>query len=281
MMQENGKAGGCSQEEAFAMDQPAQVPEWQDFHNRSLIVDLHAHAAFQTWWLNRGKVRRRNRRIADPKVIEEPTRLELGTYPFSYRTAFPLLNRGGVDVLMAVAYVPEIQLTTDIQALRFLVGLIGKPRLFQVRRTYFEVTCDQFDDLDRAISDYNAFLAGHEKTRSDKFRPVEVVRSVDRLRELTESDDPARPIAMLRTVEGAHSLHGRKAGKSIDLDHEASGALRRIDAVQGTLQSISDLPVVPLPPPHAFDPKRTISAKSATRCWRICIRCSTTIRSLR
>lgn len=237
------------------MDQSSIVPEWQEFHNRSLIVDLHAHAAFKAWWLNRGKVRRLNRKIDDLASIREPSALEVGMYPFSYRTAFPLLNRGGVDVLMAVAYVPEIQLTSDIQALRFLVGLIGKPKLFQLRRTYFEVTRDQFDDLDRAIAEYNTFLTRHEKTQSDKYRPIEVVTNVNRLRELTDSDDPRRPIAMLRTVEGAHSLNGRMAGKSIDLDHEASGALRGIDGVQSTLQSITELPVVPLPSPTRFRPE--------------------------
>src|SRR5574341_643862 len=138
-------------------------------------------------------------------------------YPRSLRTAFPLLDCGGFDVVLSTAHVPEVQIFRElvIGGWLFLLSHILTGVTGYISKTYCELTEEQINRLADEVAAYTEWV---EKRNWPDKRPreVEIVQSVTRLKEILKiADKRKRPIALLNAIEGAHSLQGRDAGKAV------------------------------------------------------------------
>jgi membrane dipeptidase len=160
--------------------------EWKQIHYRdSIIVDLHTHPSLKVSLFNRMLTSRfRASRFFDP---------------FGVRTDFPKLRQGGLDVLLSTVYAPEKDILDEcwfLGILRYLMPFKWK-KVFS--RTCFDVTMDMLDAMEKVV----------EKSAKGRIgRPLAKmafsVRELDNI--LSQGAD--RPIAVIHSVEGAHSLNG-------------------------------------------------------------------------
>jgi membrane dipeptidase len=113
--------------------------------------------------------------------------------PFSVRTDFDKLTKGGVDVLLSSVYAPEKKIIKDcyyLKVLRYLMP-ITYHRLFG--KDYFIVANEMIDRMEAQIEE------------SPK---VKLARSYQELEEILEGDEN-RSVAIVHCVEGAHCLEGK------------------------------------------------------------------------
>jgi len=162
-----------------------QVPEWEQLHTDSILVDLHAHPSLKVSLFNRWLTGRwRAGRAFDP---------------FGVRTDFYKLKQGGVDVLLSTIYAPEKGILDECRYLRLLRYVMPGTWRRVFDRPYFDVVTEMLDTLERQV--------GTARDR-DTDRPLaRMVRSVKELDAHLAQEAP-RPIAMINNVEGAHSLDG-------------------------------------------------------------------------
>jgi membrane dipeptidase len=162
-----------------------QVPEWKRLHTGSVLVDLHAHPSLKVTLLNR--------------LLTSRWRAGPAFDPFSVRTDFDKLRRGGVDVLLSTVYPPEKGILEDCCYLRILRYIRPSTWRQVFDRPYFDVTLEMLDSLERQVDQARDPMTG---------RPLaKMVRSVKELDHLLRQTGP-RPIAVINNVEGAHSLDG-------------------------------------------------------------------------
>ena len=165
---------------------PSQVvPEWQQIHRRSTIVDLHAHPSLKVSLFKR--------------ALTSTIKASRAFDPLSVRTDFKKLKDGSVDVLLSTVYAPEEGIYREcpyIKALRYLMPLTWR-RVFSKSR--FEVTVTMLDQMEDQV----------EKAVDDTTGKglAKMVRSVRELDELLDQDGK-RPVGMIHNIEGAHSLDG-------------------------------------------------------------------------
>jgi membrane dipeptidase len=116
--------------------------------------------------------------------------------PLNVLSTFPRLWAGGYDVIVSVLYVPERDLRGDfplINALRLLrPGLWSKV----FAPSPFAATLNIMNDMERAVA------------QSTKQAPMKLARSLSELDAILSQNKGARPIAVVHSVEGAHSLTG-------------------------------------------------------------------------
>ncbi len=162
-----------------------QAPDWEQLHTESVFVDLHAHPSLKVSLLNR--------------ALASTWRAGPAFDPFSVRTGFDKLKRGGVDLLLSAVYPPEKGILEDCCYLRILRYLRPATWRRVFDRPYFDVTLDMLDALEQQV----------DQARDPRSRQpfARMVRSVGELEELLRQAGP-RPIAMIHAVEGAHSLDG-------------------------------------------------------------------------
>ena len=67
--------------------------------------------------------------------------------------------------------------------------------------------------IETEVAEYNHFAEDMNRTAATKRRLVEIVRSVERLKEIRALDGE-RPIALVHAVEGAHSLQGHRLART-------------------------------------------------------------------
>jgi membrane dipeptidase len=160
-------------------------PEWKEVHLDATIVDLHAHPSLKVSLFNR--------------VLTSRFRASRSFDPFGVRTDFPKLKQGGLDVLLSTVYAPEKGILEECQYLRLLryVMPLAWKRVFS--RTYFEVTMDMLDAMERQVKEAREGATG---------KPIaKMVFSVQQLDDLLSQGDD-RPMAVVHNIEGAHSLDG-------------------------------------------------------------------------
>ena len=159
---------------------------WKDLHYRhATIVDLHAHPSLKVSLFNR--------------VLTHWHRAGRAFDPFSVRTDFPKLRAGGLDVLLSTVYVPEAGILEEcryLQLLRYPLYGLWK-RVFA--RPPAEVTMEMLDAIEAQVE---AAL-----DRCSGKRLAQMVVSVRELDELL-AQPGERPIAVIHSVEGGHSLGG-------------------------------------------------------------------------
>ncbi|MBN1658794.1 MAG: membrane dipeptidase [Anaerolineae bacterium] len=160
-------------------------PYWKQVHDGATIVDLHAHPSLKTSLFKRALTRRlRASRAFDP---------------FSVRTDFVSLKKGGVDVLLSTVYAPEKGIYRECVYLRLLRLLMPGTwkRLFS--KASFDVTMTMLDTMEKQV---------REAIDPETGKPMgQMVKSVGELDRLLATDGD-RPIAIIHNIEGGHSLDG-------------------------------------------------------------------------
>ena len=197
--------------------------DWKTYHQQAFFVDMHAHPTLPASLFPPipllpffPSFRKANQRALDDMPRSKGYQ---GTSPLNFRTAFPLLQMGGADVLLTNAVVPEVGFLRAALGNGHVLQAISRLPLLNtiyknyVNPTYYRSTLNMMTAIEREVEIYNAFAEKMNRTAATKRRLVEIVRSVDRLKEIRALDGKG-PIAFVNAVEGAHSLQGEKAGKS-------------------------------------------------------------------
>ncbi len=198
--------------------------DWEALHQKAFFIDMHAHPTFPASFFPPIRFlpffpSYRHANQGDLDHIPSP-RSYRGSTIFKFRTAFPLLQAGGADVILTNAVVPEADfLRAFLGGRRNLRRIVRLPFLRHIseqfiRPSYFQSTLNMMHAIETEVDEYNRFANEMNCAARTQHRLVEIVRSVERLREIKASDGE-RPIALVHAVEGAHSLQGRRAGKSI------------------------------------------------------------------
>lgn len=253
-----GKGKGKSKQQTVAP--PFSKRDWAKKHREATVVDAHAHPTVKAALLGRF-FRRANKQNPEATL---KTRSYRGFNPFVSRTAFPMLQQGGADVLLTAAYAPEAAILPAYLGPRWLVNLVTRlPLLNGIRRkylspTYFQATLTMMAALQTAVDQYNDFAkAQNQKSGPPKRRFVEIVPTVTRLEEIVQMEsDP--PIALIHSVEGAHSLHGDLAGNTLKIveTYHAQGVIdsqAQIDLeIMDNLQDLYDAGVACLTLAHFY-----------------------------
>lgn len=155
-------------------------PQARALHTRATVVDLHAHPSLNvSLWQHKFASRHRSTGVWNP---------------FTMRTDLPKLIDGNVRVLLSAVYLPERRLLSDCWALK-VAKCFASP---QVQRLF------QGSPFDRTLEVIARFEA--EVARS-KINGREVARVVRSRQELETALAEGR-LAILHTIEGAHSLGG-------------------------------------------------------------------------
>lgn len=163
-------------------------PAWQTLHYDATLVDLHAHPSLKASLFYRALGQR---------IYPSPRAFD----PFAVRTNFPRLHEGGVDVLLSVIYAPEIGITNSAPPLKLLKYLT--PRLWHdvYGRGYFKVANKMMDVIEVQA-----------RTARDERNGVQLARfahSVGELDAILKLPDSQRPVALVHSIEGGHTLEGK------------------------------------------------------------------------
>jgi microsomal dipeptidase-like Zn-dependent dipeptidase len=160
---------------------------WEQVHYRdATIVDLHAHPSLKVSLFHR---------VLSSRLYPSSRAFN----PFSVRTDFDKLQRGGVDVLHSVVYAPERGILEECPPLKLLSYLMPRAWKRVYGRPYFEITMQMLDDIETAINQASNPQTGKPLGR--------VARSVTELNEILSTPGD-RPVAFVHCIEGGHSLEG-------------------------------------------------------------------------
>jgi len=152
---------------------------WKQIHYKdSTIVDLHTHPGLKVSMFKKTLTRGAN----TAKAFD----------PFSMRTDATKLKQGGVDTLLSVVYAPEAQIVEDCTPLNILRILMPGTWRKVFDRPYFDVANDMLDDVEAEV----------KKAAPD----MQMARSVSELNAILAMDPEKRPVAVIHSLEGAHSL---------------------------------------------------------------------------
>ena len=158
---------------------------WEEIHyGEAPIVDVHAHPSLKVFLFRRALTRR--------------LRAYRAYNPLKLRTDFKKLKQGGLDVLLSSVYAPEREIVDDCIYLKLLGFLMP----FTYRKVFggdrFDVTWHILDLME-------------EQVRQTGQGGGPAARMAFSVRELDEilGQGADRPIAVVHSVEGAHSLDGK------------------------------------------------------------------------
>lgn len=173
------------------------------FHHQATVVDVHAHPALKASLFRRSLASRGGPAAA-------------AFSPFSLRTSFPRLADGGVDLLFSAIHVPEAPLLDSVPLLRALRLLTPGVWRELVSPSYFQATLHSLTTLEEQIEASAALK-----------RPARLARRLAELDAILAGGESA-PIAVVHTIEGAHSLQGEVAGKAVREKGPSSSAATEI-----------------------------------------------------
>lgn len=147
----------------------------RELHSKAPLTDVHTHPSLKGWMFD--------------YPLERPSSSPKGFNPLAFRQDIDSLEEGGVGVVWATHYVPEIELFRN----SFLIR--GAARLFRIydkltSGTPFERLWDMIDWLEEEI-----------EKNSER---AELAKSVEDIRRIREEGK----IAFVHTVEGGHVLQG-------------------------------------------------------------------------
>lgn len=171
-------------------DEPADASI--DLHRSATLIDLHAHPSLKV-----SLFRRSLRGRAGP--------VGAAFWPFSLRTAFSRLDAGGVDVLLSALHIPEAPLFDDIPLLKLLRILTPRTWRHFVSPSYFQATMRALEEMEAQV---------RENRPANGRRSVQLARSLAELEAILALGDEA-PIAIVHSIEGAHSLQDDVSGKEV------------------------------------------------------------------
>ncbi len=155
------------------MKDPERV---RQLHREAPLTDVHAHPSLKVYLFRRNLWRH----YWSGKSFN----------PFSSRSDFRVLKRGGVRALCAAHYVPERELLGDCSVLRFAARLLLPAYSKLARGSPFDRLLEMMDAMEREVG-----------RRPDQ---AELARSAAEVRRICREGK----IAVVHTVEGAHVLEG-------------------------------------------------------------------------
>jgi microsomal dipeptidase-like Zn-dependent dipeptidase len=165
----------------------SSVPSWQQIHQASTVVDLHAHPAFNVSLFHR---------LLSSRLYPSSRAFD----PFSVRTNFPRLKDGGVDIVLSVVHPPErgiLQECPPLNLLRYVMPR-GFNRIYG--RIYFDVALDMMDEIEDAVK------KGIDPTTGRPY--AQFARNWAELESIL-AEREGRPVAFLHAVEGGHVIDGK------------------------------------------------------------------------
>ena len=164
------------------------LPAWHTLHYAATLIDMHAHPALKASLFYRYMGQRF---YPSPRAFD----------PFAVRTNFPRLHRGGVDVLLSVIYAPEIGITNSAPPLKLLKYLA--PRLWHkvYGRGYFTIANEMMDIIEKqALS---------AKNTQNGVQLARFAKTISELNEILNEPGVKRPVVLIHSVEGGHTLEGK------------------------------------------------------------------------
>lgn len=154
----------------------AHRPEILLLHREAPLTDVHTHASLKAFLFRRNLWRH----YWSGKAFN----------PFSSRSDFKMLNRGGVGVLWAAHYLPERELLRDCAMVRLAARLLVPAYRKLTQGSLFDHLMAMIDVMEREV-------ARHPEK-------AEVARSAAEVQRIRREGK----IAVVHTVEGAHVLEG-------------------------------------------------------------------------
>ena len=164
-------------------------------HREAPLVDIHVHPSLKAWLFGRSLWRH----------IHSGATLD----PFSSRSDFVVLERGGVGVICAAHHAPEARLLDDCGLLRFAASAASlvAPNVGRIGRTApYDILLEMMDELERQVARH-----------PDRAEIARSARDIARIR-------GSGRIAVVHAVEGAGALAGAE---------DPGAALARLDALAG------------------------------------------------
>ena len=163
---------------------------WKHIHSGSVVVDLHNHAILKKFLLDRD--------LTGSKTKFLSSLFKRAFWPFSQRTTFPMLEEGGVDILLSTCYIPEKEWLDDQGLVKLALALAPKVKKRVFDPTYFDATINMMDAIEKEVDRYN----------KEAWQPhLKILKFVKNTEELDRSMKHHQ-IAMIHSVEGGHSLQG-------------------------------------------------------------------------
>ena len=184
---------------------------WQDLHKNSTVVDLHNHAVLKRFLLDRDLSKSKTKFLAGL--------FKRAFWPLSQRSTFPLIEQGGVDIVLATCYIPEREWLEDQSLVKWALALAPEVRRRVFDPFYFDATVNMMDDMEKQITEYN------KKIDRSQNKLVCMVKNNQELSQCLEGDH----IAMIHSIEGGHSLQGLDCETSSDMKVKEAEILQHLD----------------------------------------------------
>jgi len=169
---------------------------WKELHFDSTVVDLHTHPTLKSLMFHRNLGGKKQKLLS--RFFKEKF------WPFSARVTFPKMEQGGMDVMLATAYILEQGWIDDISLIDWLLWFTPSVRKKIVDPTYFDATVGMLDEMESQISSYNI-------NRDEGARHATLATDREELAEAIAAGD----MCIIHSIEGAHSLQGTEAGKTL------------------------------------------------------------------
>ena len=173
---------------------------WRELHETSPVVDLHNHAVLKRFLLERD--------LSSSKTKFLAGLFKRAFWPLSQRSTFPLIDKGGLDVVLSTCYVPEREWLEDQSLVKWALALAPEVRRRVFDPFYFDATVNMMDDMEKQTEEYNAKIKSEEDTRAICF-----AKNSQELQQILFDGD----IALIHSVEGGHSLQGIECETSSDM----------------------------------------------------------------
>ncbi len=229
----------------------SESPEWEKLHEEANLFDLHAHPSLKATVFRRS--------MTGPVWV--PPGLHGLMNPLSVRTSFVNLEKGKVDIQMSSIYAPERRLLDEIRAFKIVpLRFIRYLPFSLARRLWREfISPDYFTVTLNLLRDMEVQVERHNRNAGAK-RPAVMVKDADELGKLID-EGPSAPIALVHSVEGAHSLEGAisRRYEGQPWDQIPSKARKQVeDEVMGNLEKLFEMGVAYLILAHFF-PSRVVT----------------------
>lgn len=162
-------------------------PEWDRIHYTSAtILDLHVHPSLKVSLFNRA---------FSMRVYPSGRAFD----PFSFRSNYPMMAKGGVDAALSVVYAPERGIMEECKLVRGL--RVFMPRTWRkiYERPYFTVVNEMLDEMEAAAKAALDPGTGRHLAK--------IAHSKTELEQILATGEK-RPIALIHCIEGGHCIDG-------------------------------------------------------------------------
>jgi len=158
-----------------------QFDEASALHHRIRAVDVHVHPALKTFLFDK----RMDKRYWTGGAWN----------PFAMRVDLPKSLEGGINAFFSSVYLPEKKMINDCWFLKAATLFLNKRVRSIVKDDPFDVTIKMIERFEKGV----------EEARINGKKVAEVAKSVSDFHRIVEENK----IAVIHSIEGAHSLSGK------------------------------------------------------------------------